>query len=222
MKFPWLTIRFMSFALAAFQFAPAQEPIRQRKEETKKEDKIDKDDKKDVKDSKGLPVEMGPGAPVDPKTYKIGPEDVIAVRVWREAELTGVYLVRPDGKITLPLVGDLEAAGLTPEAVAHAITGKLSEIMVKPEVVVSIQQVNSKKYYITGEVNKTGQFSLVLPITILEALSQAGGLREFANGKKIVILRGANRLKFNYNEVIKGKNMEQNIKLENGDHIIVP
>jgi polysaccharide export outer membrane protein len=82
--------------------------------------------------------------------------------------------------------------------------------------------VNSKKYYITGEVNKTGQFPLVLPVTILEALSQAGGLREFGNGKKIVILRGAERLKFNYNEVIKGKNLQQNIMLQNGDHIIVP
>ena len=205
--------------------APAQIPgFRKKKDDQKKEDaKPDaKTDTKKDEGKTGIPAEGTAGAPVDPKSYKIGPEDVILVRVWREAELTSLYLVRPDGKITLPLVGDMVAAGLTPEDMAKSITEALSKIMVKPDVTVSVQQVNSKKYYITGEVNKTGQFSLVLPVSVLEALSLAGGLREFANGKKIVILRGSTRLKFNYNEVIKGKNLAQNIMVENGDYIIVP
>jgi polysaccharide biosynthesis/export protein len=218
---PNVIIRLMVLALATSLMVPAQIPgFRKKKDDQKKTDAKADEKKDEVKP--GTAAEAGPGAPVDPKSYKIGPEDVILVRVWREAELTGLYLVRPDGKITMPLIGDILASGLTPENLATQITEGLGKIMVKPDVTVSVQQVNSKKYYITGEVNKTGQFPLVLPVTILEALSQAGGLREFGNGKKIVILRGAERLKFNYNEVIKGKNLQQNIMLQNGDHIIVP
>jgi polysaccharide export outer membrane protein len=221
MTVPYLIIRLMVFALAASLMVSAQIPGSRKKKDDQKKADAKADEKKDeVKP--GTVAEAGPGAPVDPKSYKIGPEDVLMVRVWREAELTALYLVRPDGKITMPLIGDLTASGLTPEGLAQSITEGLGKIMVKPDVTVSVQQVNSKKYYITGEVNKTGQFPLVLPVTVLEALSQAGGLREFGNGKKIVILRGAQRLKFNYNEVIKGKNLQQNITLENGDHIIVP
>ena len=162
------------------------------------------------------------GALVDPKNYLIGPEDVLLVRVWREADLSGPASVRPDGKITLALGGEVQAAGLTPDALGKKITEVLSNFVNSPQVTVSVQQVNSKRYYISGEVNHSGVFPMVMPTTILEALVNAGGFRDFANSKKIVILRGTKRLNFNYKEVIKGKNLEQNVLLENGDHIVVP
>ncbi|MFN7936137.1 MAG: polysaccharide biosynthesis/export family protein [Bryobacteraceae bacterium] len=161
------------------------------------------------------------GTAVDPKTYKIGAEDVINIRVWREAELSGPIMVRPDGKITMPLIGELTAEGMTPDELAKAITEALKDKLTRPEVFIQVQQVNSKKYYITGEVNRTGSFQLVTPITVFEALSIAGGLREYANQKNIVIVRGNDRLKFNYKEVVDGKNLKQNIVLQSGDHIIV-
>lgn len=161
-------------------------------------------------------------APVDPRSYKLGPEDIIHIRVWREPELSGPIMVRPDGKITMPLIGELHAAGETPESLGKLVAEALSKVMNRPEVFIAVQAVNSKKYYISGEVNKVGVFPLITPITVLEAISSAGGLREFANSKRIVIVRGDKRLKFNYKEVIDGKNLQQNILLENGDHVIVP
>jgi polysaccharide export outer membrane protein len=159
---------------------------------------------------------------VDPHKYIIGVQDVLHVLVWRENDLTGDKVVRPDGKISFPLIGELQASGLTPEQLGKDITAALTKLINGPEVTVSLVSVNSKRYYIDGEVNKTGEFKLVTPTTILEALSIAGGFREFAKTTKIRILRGATMLKFNYKEVSHGKKMEQNILLENGDHIIVP
>jgi polysaccharide export outer membrane protein len=173
-----------------------------------------------VKTPAAVPA-MPTAAPVDPNTYVIGPEDILLVRVWREPELSGAVQVRPDGKITLPLIDEVDAAGLTPEALKNKIVEELGEFVNKPEVIVSVQSVQSKKYYITGEVHRTGTFPLVVPVTVLEALTNAGGFREFANLKKITILRKGKVLKFNYTEVIKGKNMEQNILVENGDYIVV-
>jgi polysaccharide export outer membrane protein len=161
-------------------------------------------------------------APVDPKSYIIGPEDILMVRVWKEPELSGGVQVRPDGKITLPLIGELEAAGLTPEGLKNKVVESYSEYINKPEIIVSLLSVQSKKYYITGEVNRPGTFPLVVPVSVLEALTNAGGFKEFANTKKITVLRGGKTLKFNYNDVVKGKNMEQNIRIENGDYIVVP
>ncbi|HUE21810.1 MAG TPA: polysaccharide biosynthesis/export family protein, partial [Bryobacteraceae bacterium] len=163
-----------------------------------------------------------PAAPVDPKAYLIGAEDVISIRVWHEPENSGQFVVRPDGKISVPLVGEIQAAGLTPEKLSLNIAGSLQKIMVHPEVTVGVEKVNSKKYYIQGEVNKAGSYPLVIDTTVLEALVNAGGFRDFANTKKIVILRGTQRLKFNYHDVTHGKNMEQNILLKPGDQIIVP
>jgi polysaccharide export outer membrane protein len=168
------------------------------------------------------PVSMPTSAPIDPKSYVIGPEDILAIRVWREPELSQGVQVRPDGKITLPLIGELQAAGLTPEDLKDNIVKALQEFINKPEVMVMVQAVLSRKYYITGEVNRTGPFPLVVPITILEALTNAGGFREFANTKKITVLRKGKILKFNYNDVIKGKNMDQNVLVEPGDYIVVP
>jgi len=166
--------------------------------------------------------ETVPAAPVDPKSYVIGAEDQLMVRVWREPEVSAAVIVRPDGKITLPLIGEVQAGGQTPERLTDTITEKLSEFLNRPEVMVSVTAIRSKKYYLTGQVNRTGAFPLVVPTTVLEALSGAGGFQQWANRKNIVILRGSERFKFNYKEVIEGKNLSQNIYLENGDHIIVP
>ena len=174
-----------------------------------------------VKTPPAIPA-MPTAAPVDPKTYVIGPEDILLIRVWREPELSTAVQVRPDGKITMQLVGELTAAGETPESLKDKIVGALQEYILKPDVYVSLQSVQSRKYYITGEVNRTGTFPLVVPTQILEALTNAGGFREFANTKKITILRKGKILKFNYNEAVKGKNPDQNVFLEPGDYIHVP
>jgi polysaccharide export outer membrane protein len=131
-------------------------------------------------------------------------------------------VVRPDGKISLPLIGEIQAAGVTPEQLGKDLAAALGKYVNNPDVLVSLQQVNSKRYYIDGGVNRPGEYKLVTPTTVLEALSQAGGFREFANTKKIRILRGDTTLKFNYHEVSHGKKMDQNIYVESGDHIIVP
>ena len=182
-----------------------------------------KDKDQDVNETKkGVEVQSTSlGTAVDPKTYKIGAEDVIVVRVWREPDLSGPIMVRPDGKITMPLIGELKAEGMTPDELGKAVTEALKDKLTRPEVFIQVQQVNSKKYYISGEVNRTGSFPLVTPVTVFEALSIAGGLREYANQKNIVIVRGNERLKFNYREVVDGKNLKQNVTLQNGDHIIV-
>jgi polysaccharide biosynthesis/export protein len=162
------------------------------------------------------------GAPLNAKTYIIGAEDVLSIKVWNEVQLTGAYTVRPDGKISMPLVGEVVAAGLTPEKLGADITEALTKSINHPDVSVSMQQVNSKKYFIMGEVQKTGSFPLLIPTTVLEALVNAGGFRDFAKKSNIIVIRGTQRFKFNYNSVYKGKNREQNIQLEPGDQIVVP
>ena len=159
---------------------------------------------------------------VDPKTFSLGPEDVILVRVWREPDMSGQLVVRPDGKITMPLIRDVDASGLSPEQLAAKITTALSQFINNPQVLVQVLAVRSKRYLISGEINRPGAYPLAVPTTVFEALSMAGGFREFANKKKITIVRGSQRLRFNYNEVVKGKNLGQNVQLENGDKIIVP
>src|SRR5262249_37079916 len=130
--------------------------------------------------------------------------------------------VRPDGKISMPLIGEIEAAGKTPEQLKSEITDALKNgYVVSPMVNVSVIAVNSKKYYINGEVNRPGAVPLVVPTPILEAISNAGGFKDFANQKDVVILRGTERLHFNYKEVIRGKKLEQNVFLQPGDYIIV-
>ena len=166
--------------------------------------------------------ETAAGASVDSNTYKVGPADVLMVKVWNEEKFTGPVVVHQDGKITLPLVGDLDAGGATPREIEATITKALGKELKKPLVTVTVQSVESKKYYLDGEVNHPGEFPLDRPTTVLEALSKAGGLQDFANKKKIYILRGDKKIPFNYKEVINGKNMAQNIPLEPGDHIFVP
>jgi polysaccharide export outer membrane protein len=165
------------------------------------------------------------GLPIDPKSYVIGPEDILRISVWREPDLTGVKGVRPDGKITMPLIGDLQASGLTPDR----LTAQLKDALVvgglkQPEVTVEIIQVNSKRYNITGEVNRPGAYPLVTQKTVFDAINDAGGFREFANEKHILIMRKGHTgkpMEFNYKEYVSGKHPEKNMVLENGDTVIV-
>lgn len=163
----------------------------------------------------------GVGAAVDPGKYVIGSEDVLYIRTWREPDFTFPAAVRPDGKITAPYFGDVQAAGLTPAELTKSLATLFGKIINSPDVNVFVQEVLSKKYFIDGEVNRPGSFPLVTPTRVLEALSHAGGFHEFANTKDIKILRGDKVLKFNYKQVTNGKHLEQNILLESGDHIIV-
>ena len=168
------------------------------------------------------PMPTGGGAPVDSSKYKIGPGDVLLIRVWNENAFSGPVAVHEDGKITLQLVGDLDAGGRTPLEVQDTIADSLKKYVVKPLVTVTVESVGSKRYYMDGLVARPGEYPLVVPTTILEAISKAGGLQDFANTKHIYVLRGDKRIYFNYKDVIKGKRMDQNILLETNDHIVVP
>jgi polysaccharide export outer membrane protein len=162
------------------------------------------------------------GAPVDPKTYVIGAEDNLMIEVWKEPDLSRAVLVRLDGKISLPLLGEVQAGGLTPETLAGNLATAWSKYVTAPNVMVSVSAVNSKKYFVIGQVARPGSYPLVVPTTILQALSIAGGFQDYANRKNITILRGSKRSRFNYQDFIRGGNESQNILLESGDQIIVP
>jgi polysaccharide biosynthesis/export protein len=216
-KLLFVAAGFLALAAAG---APSARLLAQQKEKEKEQEPVLA--REPITPGKPPTSTEGGAAPVDPKSYRIGPEDVLQVRVWREPELSGVFIVRPDGVITLPLAGEIKAGDLTPEQLKEKVTDAYGKFVNRPEVMVSVQAVMSKKYYLVGEVNKPGLYPLIVPTTILEALNGAGGFREFAKKGKITILRGSERLKFNWDDVIKGKKMEQNIQVQNGDHIIVP
>jgi polysaccharide biosynthesis/export protein len=164
-------------------------------------------------------------ATVDPN-YVIGPQDILDVSVWKEPEVSRSVPVRPDGKISLPLLNDVQAAGLTPGQLMTQITTGLSKYMTNPEVTIIVTAINSQRVYILGEVTRPGGYVLLPGMTVLQAVSNAGGLTQFANGKKIYVLRkdGAkqDKLFFNYKEVLSGKHSEQNITLQSGDTVVVP
>lgn len=164
----------------------------------------------------------GAGAPVDSNSYKVGPSDVLSIRVWAEPEFSGNVAVQQNGNFTLPLVGDLPAGGKTPIEIQDVVAKALTKYVVKPLVTVTVMEVGSKKYYMDGLIARPGEYALVSPISILEAISKAGGLQDFANSKHIYILRGDKRIYFNYKDVLKGKHMDQNIQIEPGDHIVIP
>ena len=160
-----------------------------------------------------------------PKDYVIGSEDTLLVSVWNEEKLTATLPVRPDGKISLPLLNDVQASGLTPMQLADSITEKLKKFVADPRVTVVVTQMNSQKVFMLGEVLHTGALPLLPNMTVLQALSTAG-FSQFANQKKIYILRIEDgkqlKLPFNYRMVVKGEQMEQNILLKPGDTIVVP
>jgi polysaccharide export outer membrane protein len=162
------------------------------------------------------------GLPQDDHPYILGAEDQIAILVYGSPEFSGSHMIRPDGKITMPFIGDIVAAGQAPSELGTAVKEKLKKYIVDPDVSVQVNAINSKRFYIQGEVGRTGAFPLLVPTKVLEALVNAGGFKDFANQKKIVVMRlTGERLNFNYKEVIKGKKMDQNIYLKPGDIIIV-
>ena len=175
------------------------------------------------------------GKPADPATapkpeggaavaadYKIGPADVLKIQVWSEDKFSGLFTVDQDGKFVYPLIGELTAGGLTTAEVKESVEKSLMKYVVKPRVDVTVQEVQSKKYYLNGLVNHPGEYLLAVPTTLLQAISKAGGLQDFANQKKIYILRGSTKIPFNYKEVSQGKRMEQNVLLQPGDQVFVP
>ena len=157
--------------------------------------------------------------------YVIGPEDVLHIAVWKENDLTATLPVRPDGKISLPLLDDVQAAGLTPKQLAVSVTEKLKKYIADPRVTVVVTAINSKRVYLVGEVLHVGAMPMLPNMTVLQALSSAG-LNQFANTKKIYVLRTADgkqlKLPVNYRELVKGQQIDQNYVLQPGDTIVVP
>jgi polysaccharide export outer membrane protein len=159
-------------------------------------------------------------------SFVIGDDDVLAINVWKEPDISRSIPVRSDGKISLPLVGEVQAAGLTPLTLEKDIASKLKNYISEPEVTVMVQQVNSQKFNILGQVARPGSYVIANSPTVIDAIALAGGFRDFAKQKSIYVLRQGvskdSRIPFNYKDVSQGKNMTQNIKLEPGDTVVVP
>ncbi len=160
-----------------------------------------------------------------PREYVIGVDDVLAVIFWREKDMSAEVLVRPDGKISLPLLGDVAAAGMTPEQLADVVEKAGTKYVRDAGATVIVKEIRSRKVYVIGEVVKPGTFPLGSQMRVLQIIAEAGGFLEHANKGDVVIVRNENgqerRYKFNYNEVVRGRNVQQNIALLPGDTILV-
>jgi polysaccharide export outer membrane protein len=166
-------------------------------------------------------------ADVRPESYVIGAEDMLVINVWKEPEMSRQVPVRPDGMISLPLLGDIKAAGYTPLQLQDQITTELKKLISDPQVTVIVTEVHSLTFNVVGEVQKPGYYPLTRRMTVLDAIALSGGFRDFAKTKKIYVLRTAadgkqERLRFNYKDVIKGKNPQENIELQPRDTVVVP
>jgi polysaccharide biosynthesis/export protein len=173
------------------------------------------------------PAADAPAGKAHDDSFVIGNDDVLSINVWNEPNITRAVPVRSDGKISLPLAGEIQAAGTTPLKLEQEITNRLKNYIAEPEVTVIVQQINSQKFNVLGMVNKPGSYLLANASTVLDAIAAAGGFRDFAKQKAIYILRQnpdgtQTRLPFNYKEVVKGQNPAQNIKLQPRDTIVVP
>jgi polysaccharide export outer membrane protein len=162
-----------------------------------------------------------------PDDYVIGLEDILSVNVWKEPELSvKEVVVRPDGKISIPLIGDIQASELTPMQLQARITERMKEFVAAPSVTIVVLRIGSRSVSIVGQVTKPGIYYLGSPMTVLELLARAGGIGPDANKKKISVVRNEGgrsvSYPFNYKEVSKGVNLKQNIELKNGDVVIVP
>jgi polysaccharide biosynthesis/export protein len=164
-------------------------------------------------------------AAADPN-YVIGAQDVLDISVWKEPEVSRVVPVRPDGRISLPLLNDVQAAGLTPAALAAQITDSLKKYVTNPQVTVIVTTINSQRVYLLGEVMRPGAFPMIPGMTVLQAISSGGGFTQYARTKAIYVLRNENgkqvKYPFSYKEVLNGKKPEQDIPLKAGDTIVVP
>jgi polysaccharide biosynthesis/export protein len=171
------------------------------------------------------PAGASTGLPI-PMDYVIGPDDVLGIVFWRDADMTGDVTVRPDGMITLPLIRDIKAAGLRPDALREQIQKAAAKYIEDPNVTVVVRQINSRNVFITGQVMRPGPYPVSGQMTVLQLIAVAGGLNEFADEKGITITRSeggkVQTLKFNYKDVARGKNMQQNIVLQPGDTVVVP
>lgn len=167
-----------------------------------------------------------PSSATNDPNYVIGPQDILDVDVWKEPEITRTVPVRPDGKISLPLLNDVQAAGLTPTQLSAHITSELKKYITDPQVTVIVSKINSQRVYILGNVARQGGYALLPQMTVLQALSDAGGFSTFANRKGVYVIRQENgkqkKFLFNYDDVVKGKHIDENILLKPGDTIIVP
>ena len=167
------------------------------------------------------PATQPPGQTV-PSDYRIGTEDVIGVLFWREMEMSGDVSVRPDGMITLPLLGDVRAVGLTTDQLKDVLQKNAAKFLTDANVTVVVRQINSRKIFVTGQVEQSGAYPLIGPRTVLQAIAMAGGVSEYAKTEEILIIRGSQTFRFNYKDVLRGRKLEQNIQLQPGDQILVP
>ncbi len=179
------------------------------------------------------PSSAGVQAVPTPADYVIGPDDVLLVNFWRDKEMSVEVTVRPDGKITVPLLSDVQAAGFPPEQLRDRLAEQAKKYMVDPSVTVVVRQINSRRVFITGEVAKPGAYPLNDRLTVVQLIAVAGGLTEFAKSKDIVVMRGDSSaavrprgepaaFKFNYKDFVSGRNLKQNVELKPGDTVIVP
>ncbi len=157
----------------------------------------------------------------------IGPEDQLSIVYWREKDMSADVVVRPDGMISLPLLNDINASGLTPDQLRVAITQGATKFVEEPTVSVVVKAINSRKVFITGQVAKPGPYPLGGPTTVLQLVATAGGVAEYADKSKMIVIRPESggkqtTFKFNYEDVTKGKNLSQNIELKPGDTVVVP
>jgi polysaccharide export outer membrane protein len=161
-----------------------------------------------------------------PRGYTIGADDRLSITFWGDKDLNAEVIVRPDGKISLPLLNDVDAAGLTPDELRERLVAAAKRFVEAPAPTVVVKEINSRRVFITGNVEKPGLYELNAPMTVLQLIATAGGLRDFVSGKNIVVVRTSSakpgRFKFNYQDVIAGKKLGQNIALEPGDTVIVP
>jgi polysaccharide biosynthesis/export protein len=161
-----------------------------------------------------------------PPDYVIGPDDVLDVRFWKDQDMSGEFVVRPDGRISLPLLNDVAAAGLTPEQLRIRLTEEARRYVETPNATVIVKAINSRKVFITGQVEKPGPYSLTSRVTVVQLIAMAGGLREYADAGKIIIMRTENGrvtpLRFDYTKLAEGRNVSQNVELRPGDTVIVP
>jgi len=157
----------------------------------------------------------------------IGIDDVLAITVWKESDISRVVFVRPDGKISLPLIGEVKADGLTPGALQTLVATELRSFLYEPEVTVAVQEMRSQRFNMVGELNRPGTYQVSKPMTVLDAIALAGGLRDFAKATKIYVLRlrpdgSRNRLPFNYKRAIKGDKEQGSLEVKARDTIVVP
>ena len=224
MKLTWKAVAaafVLISSLAVAQDAPAQPAPSPASDKTASDKTTTAASDKAASDKTVTAASASPAGP----EYVIGPEDVLHVAVWREADLTATLPVRPDGKISLPLLDDVQASGLTPKQLAESVTEKLKKYIADPRVTVVVTAINSKRIYLVGEVMHPGATAMLPNMTVLQALSSAG-LSQFANTKRIYVLRTENgkqqKLPVDYRKLVKGEHIEQNYPLQPGDTIVVP